>query len=167
MNHPPLSLPPVNLRTRQGTNGNTDVYDPLRRRFVALTPEEFVRQHFAAWLAGSLGYPASLMANEVSLTLNNTRRRCDTLVFDTDGKPLMIVEYKAPNVSINQDVFDQIVRYNMVLHARYLVVSNGIRHYCCVMDYDAGTYHFLPGVPDYRGALRQYSHNDDSTACKS
>ena len=86
----------MNLRTRQGTNGNTEVYDPLRRRFVALTPEEFVRQHFAAWLAGSLGYPASLMANEVSLTLNNTRRRCDTLVFDTDGKPLMIVEYKAP-----------------------------------------------------------------------
>lgn len=152
-----LSLPLAKLKTRPTADGGAEVYDPLRRRFVALTPEEYVRQQFAAWLVGELGYPASHVANEVSLRLNGTRRRCDTLVYDAQGEPLMIVEYKAPSVAICQEVFDQVVRYNMVLRARYLVVSNGLRHYCCAIDYDSGTYHFLPGIPDYKGALRQYS----------
>lgn len=123
------------------------VFDPLRKKYVALTPEEYVRQHFTAWMTDKLGYPASLMGNEVSLTLNNTRRRCDTVVFRSDGSPSMIVEYKAPTVAITQDVFDQIARYNMVLHSRYLIVSNGIRHFCCEMDYDNETYTFLPNIP--------------------
>lgn len=136
---------------------HTEVFDPLRRKFVALTPEEFVRQHFAAWLVNGLGYPASHIANEVSLELNGTRRRCDTLVYDEKGDPMMIVEYKAPDISIDQKVFDQIVRYNMVFRARYLVVSNGLHHFCCAIDYGRDTYHFLPGIPDYQGALRQYT----------
>lgn len=152
-----LALPPTSLRTRIAAEGATEVYDPLRRRFVALTPEEYVRQHFTAWLTGHLGYPPSHVANEVSLELNDTRRRCDTLVYDNHAEPLMIVEYKAPTVRIDQQVFDQIVRYNMVLRARYLTVSNGIHHYCCAIDYTSETYHFLPGVPDYHGALARYS----------
>lgn len=94
-------------------------------------------------------FPASLMANEIGLELNNTRRRCDTVVFDRTGNPMMIIEYKAPGIVISQKVFDQIVRYNMVLHARYLTISNGMTHYCCRIDYDTHTYTFLREIPDY------------------
>ena len=123
------------------------VFDPLRKKYVALTPEEYVRQNFIAWMTESLGYPASLMGNEVSLSLNNTRRRCDTVVFRSDGSPAVIVEYKAPTVAISQRVFDQIARYNMVLRSRYLIVSNGIRHFCCEMDYERDSYSFLAEIP--------------------
>ena len=123
------------------------VFDPIRRKYVALTPEEYVRQHFTSWITGNLGYPASLVSNEVSIKLNNTRRRCDTVVYRSDGSPLMIVEYKAPTVVVSQAVFDQIARYNMVLKSRFLVVSNGLNHYCCEMDYDNDTYHFMPHLP--------------------
>lgn len=123
------------------------VFDPLRKKYIALTPEEYVRQHFTAWMTESLGYPASLMSNEVSLNLNDTMRRCDTVVFRSDGTPAVIIEYKAPTVSITQKVFDQIARYNMVLHSRFLIVSNGLSHYCCEMDYENESYRFLPNIP--------------------
>lgn len=129
------------------------VFDPLRRKYVALTPEEYVRQHFIAWMTDYLGYPASLMNNEVSLSLNNTKRRCDTIVFHSDGSPLMIIEYKAPTVAITQKVFDQIARYNMVLNSRYLIVSNGLRHFCCRMDYEKDSYAFLPQIPSWSPSL--------------
>lgn len=125
------------------------VFDPLRQKYVAMTPEEYVRQHFTAWLIGSFGYPASLTSNEVSITLNDTRRRCDTVVYRSNGTPLMIVEYKAPTVAITQEVFDQIARYNMVLRSKFLVVSNGMRHYCCEMDYEHDSYTFLPKIPEW------------------
>lgn len=89
------------------------------------------------------------MANEVGITLNGTRRRCDSIVVDHSGNTVMIIEYKAPEVTISQMTFDQIVRYNMVLHARYLIVSNGLNHYCCAIDYDHSTYRFLRDIPDY------------------
>lgn len=145
---PRLNLPAVPLRLKE-EDGILKVFDPLRDKYVALTPEEFVRQHFTAWLRDARHYPASLMANEIGIEVNGTRKRCDTVVFGNDGKPMVIVEYKAPDVTVNQAVFDQIVRYNMTLHADYLVVSNGINHYCCVMDYENGTYHFIPEIPDY------------------
>lgn len=128
-------------------DGILKVFDPLRRKYVALTPEEYVRQHFTSWMTSQLGYPSSLMSNEVSISLNNTRRRCDTVVFRSDGTHAMIVEYKAPTVEITQSVFDQIARYNMVLRSRYLVVSNGLRHFCCEMDYNTDSYSFLPQIP--------------------
>ena len=86
-----------------------------------------MRQHFTAWLRDAKHYPASLMANEIGIDVNGTRKRCDTVIFGKDGKPVVIVEYKAPDVAVNQAVFDQIVRYNVALHADYLVVSNGIK----------------------------------------
>ncbi len=144
-----LNLPPIQLRTCL-EEGIVKVYDPLRHKYVALTPEEFVRQHFVNYLTRHLHYPKEMTANEVSIELNSTSKRCDTVVYGHDGLPLMIVEYKAPSVTIRQDTFDQIVRYNMKLRARYLVVSNGLRHYCCVADYESGQYHFLPKVPDFR-----------------
>lgn len=149
---PPLNLPEAELRFRKDRD-LLKVFDPLRGKYVALTPEEYVRQHFTAWITGPLGYPASLVSNEVAITLNNTRRRCDTVVYRSDGSPLMIVEYKAPTVAITQEVFDQIARYNMVLRSRFLVVSNGMRHYCCEMDYDNNTYRFLQEIPKWDRAL--------------
>lgn len=143
---PPLNLPPVDLRLRMDGK-YLKVFDPLRRKYVALTPEEYVRQHFTAWMTDCLGYPGSLMSNEVSLKLNNTSRRCDTVVFRSDGSPAVIVEYKAPTVAITQRVFDQIVRYNMVLQSHFLIVSNGMYHFCCEMDYENETYRFLPNIP--------------------
>ena len=125
------------------------VFDPLRKKYVALTPEEYVRQHFTAWMTESLGYPASLMNNEVSLRLNDTLRRCDTVVFRSNGTPSVIVEYKAPTVAVTQSVFDQIVRYNMVLHSHFLIVSNGLRHFCCELDYEKDSYRFLPHIPQW------------------
>ena len=143
---PPLNLPLVELRFRM-EDKILKVFDPLRKKYVALTPEEYVRQQFTAWMTGYLGYPASLMSNEVSLSLNDTKRRCDTVVFRSDGSPAVIVEYKAPTVAITQNVFDQIARYNMVLRSSYLVVSNGLLHYCCKMNYDNNSYSFLPNIP--------------------
>lgn len=147
-NLPPLNLPPVELKFRR-EDGVLKLFDPLREKYVALTPEEYVRRHFTAWLVDHLHYPKSLVANEVGVRINDMVKRCDTLVADAYGQPLMIVEYKAPGVSVNQAVFDQIVRYNMVLKAKYLVVSNGIHHYCCAINYENGTYNFIPKVPDY------------------
>ena len=147
---PPLNLPAAQLQCKICDDGVRRVYDALRRKFVALTPEEWVRQHFVAYMTGELGYPAALMGNEVGITLNGTSRRCDTVLFSRNGLvPLMIVEYKAPHIEITQRVFDQIVRYNTVLHARWLVVSNGMRHFCCEIDYEKRGVRFLPNVPRY------------------
>ena len=145
---PSLNLPACELKIEPEGEELT-VYDPVRMKRVILTPEEFVRQNFVNWLVRGLGYPASHIANETAITVNDTRKRCDTVVFNRQGDPLMIVEYKAPNVTITQETFDQIVRYNMSLKARYLIVSNGLRHYCCVIDYENNSYNFIPTIPPY------------------
>lgn len=149
---PPLNLPETPLRF--GTEGgHATVLDPLRRRFVRLTPEEWVRQHFTAYLIAHKGYPAGLMANEVSLELNGMARRCDTVLYGLDRRPRMICEYKAPTVAITQRVFDQIYRYNTVLRVEWLVVSNGLQHVCCHLNLDEQTYTFERVVPEY-GSLK-------------
>lgn len=125
------------------------IFDVLRKRYFVLTPEEYVRQQFTLWLRNSLHYPSSLMANEFCIELNGLKRRCDTIIFNKDGSHLMVIEYKAPEVVLTQAVFDQIVRYNLVLKAKFLIVTNGLNHYCCMVDYDHSSYIFLPQVPDY------------------
>ncbi len=147
-----LNLPAFDAKIVQ-RDGKTVIFDMLRRRYVALTPEEWVRQHFVHYLVERKGYPPSLMANEVQLALNHTKKRCDTVLYKRDLTAQMIMEYKAPDVGITQTVFDQISRYNMVLHVDYLVVSNGLRHFCCRMDYARRTYQFLPDIPDYKSLL--------------
>ncbi len=127
-----------------------EIYDPLRRKYVALTPEEWVRQHFVNWLISDKEYPTSLMANEAGIKLNSLTRRCDTVVYNPYLDPLMIIEYKESNISITQDVFDQVVRYNTVLKVQYIIVSNGVNHYCCKMNYDKQSYDFLTDIPNYR-----------------
>lgn len=153
-----LNLPHADLKFRK-EDGIVKVYDPLRDKYVALTPEEYVRQQFVNWLADGLHYPRTLMANEIKIDLNGTTRRCDTVVFNPDGRPLAIVEYKAPDVTVSQNVFDQIARYNSVLKADYLIVTNGLRHYCCKMDYANETYHFIPSIPDYKELKNNFSSN--------
>lgn len=144
-----LNLPPFDAKidTKEGKHFILDV---IRRRYVALTPEEWVRQHFVHYLITYKGFPRTLMANEVQLSLNGTKKRCDTVLYKRDLTAQMIMEYKAPNVKITQAVFDQIGRYNLVLHVDYLVVSNGLCHYCCRMDYEHNTYRFLPDIPAYQ-----------------
>ncbi|WP_321480299.1 type I restriction enzyme HsdR N-terminal domain-containing protein [uncultured Bacteroides sp.] len=125
------------------------IFDIIRKRYVALTPEEWVRQHFVHFLISHKGYPLSLMANEVLVDLNGTKKRCDTVLYTRDLSAKMIIEYKAPHIKITQAVFDQITRYNMVLKVDYLVVSNGMEHYCCRMNYENQNYFFLENIPDY------------------
>ena len=145
-----LNLPEYEYKVKKREDGSWAIWDRLRARWVALTPEEWVRQHFVEWLINEKGYPFALMGNEVSLTQNGISRRCDTVVGDRTGQPLVIVEYKAPSINITQKTFDQIVRYNMVLHARYLMVSNGLTHYCCQIDYETNSYRFLEDIPCYQ-----------------
>ena len=144
----PLNLPSFPFKLQQ-QNGKNVIFDALRKKYVALTPEEWVRQHFIRFLTNYKGYPKGLLANEVQLNLNGTKKRCDTVLFNKDLSARMIVEYKAPHVEITQAVFDQITRYNMVLKVEYLIVSNGLRHYCCRIDYNTMQYTFLPDIPAY------------------
>ncbi len=150
-----LNLPVYQFNIKKKDDGFI-ILDSLRKRWVTLTPEEWVRQNFVRYLIQEKKFPASLMNNEISITQNGIKRRCDTLVADMQGNALVIVEYKAPTIAISQKTFDQIVRYNMVLHAYYLIVSNGLNHYCCKIDYDNNSYSFLKEIPSYS----QLENND-------
>ncbi len=143
-----LNLPTFELKMKDD-GSKKSIFDVIRRKYVALTPEEWVRQHFVHYLMEQLGYPQELLANEVEVSLNGMSRRCDTVLYNRDLEARMIVEYKAPSIPITQNVFNQIMRYNMVLHVDYLVVSNGIDHYCCKMDYSTNSYTFLTEIPKY------------------
>ena len=144
-----LNLPEFDLKLAE-QGGKNVVWDPIRENWVAFTPEEYVRQGFVAFLSNSKGYPISHIANEQSIVLNGMSRRCDSVVYDKSGKPVMIVEYKASSVTISQRVFNQIARYNLVLKVDYLVVSNGLHHYCVKMNYQDGTFCFLQDIPRYQ-----------------
>lgn len=150
---PELNLPSFDKKVIQ-KDGRPFIFDIIRRLYVALTPEEWVRQHFVHFLIGTKGYPQSLMANEVQLKLNGMSRRCDTVAYDRTLRPRVIVEYKAPTVNITQQVFDQICRYNMVLQVDYLIVSNGLAHYCCKVDNTTHTYTFLKDIPSYEEVVK-------------
>lgn len=130
-------------------NGKNVIFDQIRKRYVALTPEEYVRQHFVQYLMNHKSYPIALLANEVTIRLNGTIKRCDTVLYRRDLTAKMIIEYKAPQIEITQDVFNQIVRYNIVLKVEYLIVSNGMKHYCCKINYDTQSYEFLNDIPSY------------------
>lgn len=144
-----LNLPAYGAKVRRDGE-MVQIFDALRGRWVKLTPEEWVRQHFVHYLTEGLGYPSAMMANEVALEVNGTRRRCDSVVYERGSlRPLMIVEYKAPEVRLTQRVFDQICRYNMTLEVEHLIVSNGLRHFCCRVDLKEGSYAFMERIPRY------------------
>ena len=153
MKWPHLNLPSYPLKIRDSLSQRPEVWDPLRKKYVTLTPEEYVRQRFILWLTHDKHYPAALMANEMSLSVNGLTRRADTMIANREGKPFMVIEYKAPHVVITQEVFDQAARYNMVLGAPYIVVTNGLQHYCCHIEFEGRTYHFVPRIPDWAEAM--------------
>ena len=144
-----LNLPAYEVKMR-GTQERPEIFDFLRRRFVALTPEEWVRQHFTHWLVEHKGYPKGLLGNEIELRCGEKRLRCDSILYNQEMRPVMILEYKAPAVSLTQRVLDQISAYNILLRVDYLVVSNGVQHLCCRMDYERRSYEFLREIPDYK-----------------
>ena len=144
-----LNLPPYAFRTFQ-KEGKSLIFDAFRHRWVRLTPEEWVRQNFVRYLVEEKHYPASLISVERSLRFNRQDFRADAVVFSTAGRPLLVVECKAPEVAVSQKVFDQIVRYNVEFQVDYLIVTNGLSHYCCKMDKLNQSYDFLREIPDYR-----------------
>lgn len=144
-----LNLPDHGVKLRHGADGDR-VWDPLRRKWLVLTPEEWVRQHLIDHLVHDLGCPAGLISAEHSITLNGLTKRADLVVHDRAGKPLLLVECKAPHVKVQRAAFEQAARYNVVFRVPYLLVSNGLVHYCCRVDHATGAVDFLPNVPAYR-----------------
>ena len=144
-----LNLPKYSFRIKNKEN-KLYIFDPVRKKDFLLTEEEWVRQNYISYLHYEKNYPLSLIAIEKQCVVNDTIKRTDILVFDKSGSPDIIVECKAPKISISQDTFDQIARYNMTLNARYLIVTNGLRHYYCQMDHDRMQYQFLKEIPNYR-----------------
>lgn len=144
-----LNLPEYQHNTRI-SKGKTEIFDPIRKKFVALTPEEWVRQNFLRYLSEEKGYPLSLIAVEKGLKVNNMARRTDIVLYNASGKARMIVECKAPEVKIKQETFEQAARYNISLNVEYLTITNGLNHYCCRIDKDDNSIGFLKEIPDYK-----------------
>ena len=143
-----LKLPEYSLKTKS-ENEKTLVFDVTRKKYVVLTPEEWVRQHFIQFLIQEKNYSPALMAVEKQLMVNNRLRRFDLLAYNRKGEPFLIAEFKAPSVNITQEAFDQAVRYNMALKVRYIVVSNGIQHFACEIDYEKNSFIFLKEIPEF------------------
>lgn len=144
--NPQLNLPQASLKTK-----SDQVWDRLRKKFVLLTPEEWVRQHFIAYLIDHLGYPEGLMASEYTLAYNGMKKRCDIVGFDSSLQPFFIVECKAPSVEISQDTFYQIARYASSLKAQMLVLTNGLNHYCARIDIKEDKLIYLKEIPSFAG----------------
>ena len=125
-----LNLPIAELKVERRKE-KLSVWDHIRRRWVTLTPEEWVRQHFSHWMTEQLGYPSARLGHEISLEQNGMQRRADAVFYGQDGRPLVIMEFKAPHITISQKTFDQICRYNLVMQVPYLIISNGMQHFCC------------------------------------
>lgn len=143
-----LNLPPYEFRIKT-EDEKKFIFDSVRKRFVQLTPEEWVRQNFMRFMITEKKYPESLMAVEKQIILNEILFRFDLLVYRRNGQPLLIAEFKAPNIKITQETFDQVVRYNMALKAETIVVSNGMQHFVCNIDYQNNSYSYLKEVPSY------------------
>ena len=144
-----LNLPAYEVKIRKNKGKGEDIFDSFRKKYVRLTPEEWVRQHFLHFLCNEKQYPPSLISVEKSLTINGMPRRFDAVVHNNKGMPVLLIEFKAPEIKLSQPVFDQVTTYNLALHADYLIISNGLSHYCCRMDYENHRYYFLENIPDY------------------
>ncbi|WP_278035611.1 type I restriction enzyme HsdR N-terminal domain-containing protein [Flavobacterium nitratireducens] len=143
-----LNFPTYNFRFKNSEN-KMAIFDEIRKKFIILTPEEWVRQHVVRFLLEEKQYPKSLINVEKVLLVNGLRKRYDVVVFNPDGSIQILVECKAPEVKITQMTFDQIARYNMTMKSTYLMVSNGLNHYFCQMDYENEKYQFLAELPNY------------------
>jgi len=144
-----LQFPTYSFRFKNSEN-KVSIFDEIRKKFIIITPEEWVRQHVVQFLLQDKKYPKSHINVEKLLKINNLTKRYDIVVFKPDGNITLLVECKAPEVKITQSTFDQIARYNMTLNADYLMVTNGLNHYFCKMDFEKEKYHFLTELPEYQ-----------------
>jgi len=143
-----LNLPSYSYKIKSSGQRNL-IFDEIRKKYVQLTPEEWVRQHFVNYLVNFKNYPRSLIAVEMNLKLNKLNKRCDIVLFNNQGVARLIVECKSPSVKISGKVFDQIAVYNMKLSVSYLIITNGLTHFCCIMDTETKSYRFSSEIPDY------------------
>lgn len=143
-----LNLPEYTFRFKK-EGEKALIFDAIRRKYVVVTPEEWVRQNFIQYLKEEKKYPGGLMAVEKQIFVNEQQRRFDLLVYNRSGQPHLIAEFKAPQVKISQDTFDQVVRYNMALRVKWVVVSNGLQHFVCEIDYEKNSYRFWPEIPEF------------------
>ena len=148
MNMPQLNLPNAVLKTKL-VEGTTQVFDAVRKKYLVLTPEEWVRQHFIHYLNSEKKYPLGLMGVEQMVKYNEQSTRADIVLYTNEGKPNMIVECKGPKVKITQAAFNQIAKYNFKLRVGFLVVTNGMQHFCCAMDYEDNKITFLQEIPQF------------------
>ena len=143
-----LNFPTYSFRFKNSEN-KISIFDEIRKKFVILQPEEWVRQHCVHYLMTEKKYPKSLINVEKELIINDLKKRYDIVVFNPDGSIHLIVECKSAKININQDTFDQIARYNLSVNATFLMVTNGINHYYCQMDFEKEAYSFLNDIPNY------------------
>lgn len=143
-----LNFPVYSFRFKNSEN-KVAIFDEIRKKFIILTPEEWVRQHVTQYLLQEKKYPKSYINVEKLIKINDLTKRYDLVVFQPNGAPFLLVECKAPEVKITQQTFDQIARYNLTLKAKYLMVTNGLNHYFCEMDFENEKYVFLEQLPDF------------------
>jgi len=146
-----LNFPQFEYRFKS-TENKVSIFDVIRKKFIILQPEEWVRQHCVHYLINEKKYPKSLINVEKELNINGLKKRYDIVIFNPDGSILLIVECKSYDITINQNTFDQIARYNLALNAEFLMVTNGLNHYYCQMDTEAERYQFLRDIPNYKKA---------------
>ncbi len=144
----PLNFPPYTFRFKNSEN-KILIFDIIRKKFVSLQPEEWVRQHVVHQLIYNKNYPVSLVNVEKELTINQLKKRYDVVIFNSDGSIYLLVECKSPEIKITQMVFDQIARYNLALKSNYLMVTNGLDHFYCQMNFEEEKYTFLDHIPDF------------------
>jgi len=142
-----LNLPVYTFKTKE-EKGKPYIFDEIRKKYLQLTPEEWVRQNFVKYLIQEKNFPASLIILEKGLKLNELSKRADVLIY-RDSTPILLVECKAPEVKITQNTFDQIARYNLVFKVPYLIVTNGISHYCCTINFENNSFDFLTDIPAF------------------
>ncbi len=143
-----LNFPTYSFRFKNSEN-KVAIFDEIRKKFIILTPEEWVRQHVVQYLLQDKNYPKSYINVEKLIKVNDLSKRYDVIVYQPTGEIYLLIECKAPEVTITQHTFDQIARYNLVLNAKYLMVSNGLNHYFCQMDFEKEQYNFLRELPEF------------------
>ena len=146
-----LNFPTYSFRFKNSEN-KVSIFDSIRKKFILLTPEEWVRQHVVEFLLNEKQYPKSLINVEKVVKVNGMNKRYDVIVFNSDGSIFLLIECKAPEVKIDQKTFDQIARYNLILNAQYLMVTNGLNHYFCEMDFENEKYTFLKELPEFNNS---------------
>ena len=146
-----LNLPSYEHKIRLNDTGKREIFDVFRKKYVLLTKEEWVRQHFLHYLIEEKHYPPMLIAVEKSIRVNRQEKRFDAVTYDQTGKPLVLMEFKSPDIRLDQKVMEQAGRYNTALKVRYLIISNGLHHYCCEIDYENNRFLFHDQIPEYEG----------------